>query len=71
MTVKNNMEEDLRSRILIIDGAMGTMIQKHKLEEEDFRCERFKNHEKNLKGNNDLLVLTQPRIIVDIHKVSY
>ncbi|CAL8106852.1 unnamed protein product [Orchesella dallaii] len=60
--------EDLNSRILIIDGAMGTMIQRHKLEEEDFRKDRFENHEKSLKGNNDLLVLTQPRVIIDIHK---
>ncbi len=67
---KSDIEEDLNSRILIIDGAMGTMIQRHKLEEEDFRMERFKDHDKNLKGNNDLLVITQPRIIIDIHKVS-
>lgn len=67
---KSKMEEDLNERILIIDGAMGTMIQRHKLEEEDFRSERFKDHDKLLKGNNDLLVLTQPRIIVDIHKVG-
>lgn len=66
---QSDIEEDLNSRILIIDGAMGTMIQRHKLEEEDFRMERFKDHEKNLKGNNDLLSITQPRIIIDIHKV--
>ncbi|CAL4066678.1 unnamed protein product [Meganyctiphanes norvegica] len=57
----------LRERILVIDGAMGTMIQRHKLEEEHFRGEEFKNHEHNLKGNNDLLSLTQPHIIQDIH----
>jgi 5-methyltetrahydrofolate--homocysteine methyltransferase len=64
------LASDLSQRILIIDGAMGTMIQQHKLEEEDFRAERFKDHPCSLKGNNDLLCLVQPRIIVDIHKVS-
>ena len=48
-------------RILIIDGAMGTMIQRLKLEEEDYRGQRFANHGKLVKGNNDLLVLTQPQ----------
>lgn len=48
----------------------GTMIQREKLEEEDFRGERFKDHSKSLKGNNDLLCITQPRIIIDIHKVG-
>jgi len=55
------------SRILVLDGAMGTMIQGYKLEEEDYRGERFKDWEQDLKGNNDLLVLTQPRIIREIH----
>jgi len=54
---------------MIIDGAMGTMIQKHKLEEVDFRGEEFKEHPRNLKGNNDLLSLTRPDIIYGIHKV--
>ncbi len=54
-------------RILIIDGAMGTMIQRHKLGEADYRGQRFANHHKDVKGNNDLLVLTQPGIIADIH----
>lgn len=54
-------------RILIIDGAMGTMIQRHKLGEADYRGQRFANHHKDVKGNNDLLVLTQPRIISEIH----
>lgn len=58
----------LRERILIIDGAMGTMIQKHKLEEADYRGERFKNWHTDVKGNNDLLSITQPKIIEDIHK---
>jgi 5-methyltetrahydrofolate--homocysteine methyltransferase len=58
----------LRERILILDGAMGTMIQRHKLEEADFRGERFKEHPHDLKGNNDLLCITQPDIIRNIHR---
>ncbi|MDE3083914.1 MAG: homocysteine S-methyltransferase family protein [Verrucomicrobiota bacterium] len=54
-------------RIAILDGAMGTMIQQHKLEEADFRSERFKSHPHDLKGNNDLLCLTRPDIIEKIH----
>lgn len=57
----------LSRRILIIDGAMGTMIQRHKLEEADYRGERFADFEHDVKGNNDLLVLTQPEIIKGIH----
>ncbi|OEG73135.1 methionine synthase [Shewanella colwelliana] len=60
--------EQLKSQILILDGAMGTMIQDHKLEEADFRGERFKDWPSDVKGNNDLLVLTQPEIIKGIHK---
>ena len=58
----------MAERILLLDGAMGTMIQHHKLEEEDYRGERFAAWESPLKGMNDLLVLTQPQIIADIHK---
>jgi 5-methyltetrahydrofolate--homocysteine methyltransferase len=58
----------LKERILIIDGAMGTMIQRHKLSEADYRGERFKDWPSDLKGNNDLLNLTQPQIITGIHK---
>jgi 5-methyltetrahydrofolate--homocysteine methyltransferase len=58
----------LNERILIIDGAMGTMIQRHKLAEADYRGERFKDWPHDLKGNNDLLCLTQPHIIKGIHK---
>jgi len=58
----------LQQRIAIIDGAMGTMIQRHKLGEADFRGERFKNHTKDLKGNNDLLPLTRPDVIRQIHE---
>ena len=57
----------LEERILMIDGAMGTMIQRHKLEEEDYRGERFADWESPLKGMNDLLVLTQPELIASIH----
>ncbi|MFL5809071.1 MAG: homocysteine S-methyltransferase family protein [Flavisolibacter sp.] len=57
----------LKNRILIIDGAMGTMIQRYKLEEEDYRGERFKDWPSDIKGNNDLLSLTQPHIIREIH----
>ncbi|MCB0842037.1 MAG: homocysteine S-methyltransferase family protein, partial [Bacteroidetes bacterium] len=58
----------LKDRILVLDGAMGTMIQRYKLEEEDFRGERFKDHPGQLKGNNDLLSITQPEIIKEIHR---
>jgi 5-methyltetrahydrofolate--homocysteine methyltransferase len=62
------LQEILQQRILVLDGAMGTMIQRHKLTEEDFRGERFKNHSSSLKGNNDLLSITRPDIIKDIHR---
>ncbi len=62
------IQDILQQRILVLDGAMGTMIQRHKLTEEDFRGERFKNHASPLKGNNDLLSLTRPDIIKDIHR---
>ena len=58
----------LNQRILIIDGAMGTMIQQHKLEEGDYRGERFKDWTTDVKGNNDLLSITQPEIVKGIHK---
>lgn len=61
------IEQELKKRILILDGAMGTMIQKYKLSEEDYRGERFKNHPHPLQGNNDLLVLTKPNLIREIH----
>jgi 5-methyltetrahydrofolate--homocysteine methyltransferase len=57
----------LEQRILILDGAMGTMIQKYRLTEADYRGERFKHWESDLKGNNDLLSITQPQIIKEIH----
>src|SRR5215470_2441635 len=64
----STIESALASRILIIDGAMGTMIQRYKLSEADYRGERFKDWPTDVKGNNDLLCLTQPQIIKKIHK---
>ena len=58
----------LKERIVFLDGAMGTMIQKHKLTEKHFRGLRFANHPSDLKGASDLLVLTQPSVITDIHR---
>ena len=58
----------LKERILFLDGAMGTMIQRYKLDEEDFRGEHFKDHHIDLKGNNDLLCMTRPEIITEIHR---
>ena len=62
------IEKLLQQRILILDGAMGTMIQRYKLGEADYRGERFKDWHRDLKGNNDLLVMTQPEIIQAIHR---
>jgi len=62
------IENLLKERILVIDGAMGTMIQRHTLTENDFRGERFKDHRYPLKGNNDILSITRPDIIKDIHR---
>ncbi|UJH68247.1 homocysteine S-methyltransferase family protein [Allomuricauda sp. SCSIO 65647] len=58
----------LQERILVLDGAMGTMLQRHKFTEEDFRGERFKDWSSPLKGNNDLLSLTQPKAIAEVHR---
>ncbi|MBO6496750.1 MAG: homocysteine S-methyltransferase family protein [Roseivirga sp.] len=66
-----NIEEILKQRILVLDGAMGTMIQRHPLTEEDFRGERFKDHQHPLKGNNDLLSITRPDIIKEIHRLYF
>jgi 5-methyltetrahydrofolate--homocysteine methyltransferase len=66
--MKTAIEQALQDRILILDGAMGTMIQRHKLEEFDFREGAFEHHDKSLKGNNDLLSITRPEIIKDIHR---
>jgi len=61
------LKREAKERILILDGAMGTMIQRYKLDEAGYRGERFKDHPRDLKGNNDLLVLSQPDIIREIH----
>ena len=61
------LQAELSDRILFLDGAMGTMIQAHRLSEADYRGERFRDWPRELKGNNDLLSLTQPAIIRDIH----
>ncbi|MDP6416993.1 MAG: homocysteine S-methyltransferase family protein, partial [Gammaproteobacteria bacterium] len=61
----------LKQRILVLDGAMGTMIQSRKLGDAEFRGERFRDHPHELNGNYDLLCLTQPNIIKDIHRAYY
>ena len=68
MTRSQGLLELLQQRIVILDGAMGTMIQRHRLAEADFRAARFASHPKDLRGNNDLLVLTQPQVIAQIHR---
>ena len=68
MNKKDQLRSLMDERIVIIDGAMGTMIQLHKLEEADYRGERFRDYPSDLKGNNDLLCITQPDIIKGIHK---
>jgi 5-methyltetrahydrofolate--homocysteine methyltransferase len=66
-----SIEQELQKRILVLDGAMGTMIQQYPLEEADFRSSRFKDHPTPVKGNNDLLSLTQPEIIKSIHRAYF
>ncbi len=61
------LEELMEKQILFIDGAMGTMIQRYKLTEQDYRGERYAAHKDELKGNNDLLVITRPDVIKEIH----
>lgn len=63
----SNIKEEINKRILVLDGAMGTMLQRYNFSEEDFRGERFKDFPHSLKGNNDLLSLTQPQAIRDVH----
>jgi 5-methyltetrahydrofolate--homocysteine methyltransferase len=67
-TINTTLTELARQRILILDGAMGTMIQQYDLTEEDFRGERFKNYPRDVKGNNELLSITQPQIVAEIHR---
>ena len=64
----SRIKEILKERILVLDGAMGTMIQRHTLDEDDFRNDRLRDHAKSLKGNNDLLSITRPDIIKEIHE---
>ena len=61
------LEDLLARRILIVDGAMGTMLQRHKLTEADFRGDRFTDHGSDLQGNNDILVLTRPDVVESVH----
>jgi 5-methyltetrahydrofolate--homocysteine methyltransferase len=65
------LKKAAKERILILDGAMGTMIQRYKLDESGYRGDRFKDHSHDLKGNNDLLVLSQPKIISEIHNAYF
>lgn len=64
----STIKEEIKKRILVLDGAMGTMIQRYQLNEDDFRQGWFENHDKPLFGNNDLLSLTRPSIVKEIHK---
>src|SRR5690349_7267624 len=64
---KKLLDRVLAERILVLDGAMGTMIQRHKLTEADFRGERFRSHPHDLKGDMDVLALTRPDVISEIH----
>jgi len=67
----SDIQHALQNRILVLDGAMGTMLQRYNFSEEDFRGERFKDYPSSLKGNNDLLSLTQPQAIADIHRLYF
>ena len=64
----SNIKKEILHRILVLDGAMGTMLQRHNFSEEDFRGERFKNFQHPLKGNNDLLSITQPEAVKEVHR---
>jgi 5-methyltetrahydrofolate--homocysteine methyltransferase len=68
MTTRERLDDLLSRRIAILDGAMGTMVQRHKLEERDFRGDRFASHGHDLRGNNDVLILTRPDVIAGIHR---
>ena len=65
--IRKELQTLLEQRVLVLDGAMGTMIQRYQLNEQDFRGEQFKDSPKDLKGNNDLLSVTRPDIIKEIH----
>ncbi|HOY14940.1 MAG TPA: homocysteine S-methyltransferase family protein, partial [Saprospiraceae bacterium] len=64
---KHIIRQELAKRILILDGAMGTMIQRYRLEDSDYRGDRFKDWPHDIKGNNDLLSITKPQVIAEIH----
>jgi 5-methyltetrahydrofolate--homocysteine methyltransferase len=64
----STIQQEIKKRILVLDGAMGTMLQRHNFSEEDFRGERFKNFQHPLKGNNDLLSITQPEAVKEVHR---
>ena len=66
-----NIREEITKRLLVLDGAMGTMLQRYKFSEEDFRGERFKDYPSPLKGNNDLLSITQPHAIAEVHRLYF
>src|SRR6185312_12960428 len=68
MTMNPYLLKELKRRIFILDGGMGTMIQRHRLTEQDYRGTRFADFPHAVKGNNDLLCLTQPHLIKDIHR---
>src|SRR6185295_13568840 len=68
LDVRTQLDALLATRILVLDGAMGTMIQRHQLAEADFRGERLAAHPRELRGNNDVLVLTRPDVIAAIHR---
>ena len=65
--IRTQIEAAAKNRVLLLDGGMGTMIQEHQLDEAAFRGERFGNHASELRGNNDILSLSQPRIIENVH----
>lgn len=69
--VNGSIQEEIKKRILVLDGAMGTMLQRYKFEEQDFRGERFKDFPHPLKGNNDLLSLTQPEAVKAVHRAYF
>ena len=74
LRLKDNMskiQEEIKKRILVLDGAMGTMLQRYKFEEEDFRGDRFKDFPHPLKGNNDLLSITQPEAVKSVHRAYF
>ena len=68
LSKRHQLEQALGQRIVVMDGAMGTMVQRHPLTEKDFRGERFASHPKDLKGNNDILAITRPDVIGGIHR---